>query len=675
MNFIRNNGEVVPVNKKDVSKLEETEKYTLYGARHNPSGEQMVSVVYKNGGHMMTGDTVNADADSGLVIDESEEELRLDEMQVMTNPSARITWKNLRLQSAIEGRETVSSVRSARRAARGLRNIVSSITGGTISSGDSLRDTPMLFMANATDWYDYITNMSAVDIGAEFAKGVSHAQRAGNALFAAEWQADPSHNNMAGRLMPGGDLQDATRKGQIAYDVLTRGRDILSQQGYGANNEEVMHALVADILRSMPIKQYNFYTLYNLHADEGDKIYREFQSRYIPLDTAEVEMVLEMQRALDSEGDAYAFRTTSNEEQGVLASKMMRSAVADYEVGDTMSVRTILRALRDPPYNYRPRAVAIASASEGNASLRAGEKKSSIYLELQVANKNMIKTMTDSGVGRKTANDKIGVFVIGVEEHHLKKDNKNQIDSKHAGRYETIQIAQSAYDPTPQYLAVKMSGKGGKGKSGGGNRWKIVDYAEDYLKTDSQKGGKYSSSADKKGRNIRQGLGGGGDKKPRKNPKGRGKLHYVEIWPKTQISMKKREPAPGRQKGETRHGSGKSKKGQTYWTKGVNKSLPEYQMLQMGTLKRTGEEAPYRIRLPTSHFAIRFHEGAGYKTLMPKKDKANKAFIKAYEEFLKFYGFPKHMPSKDTYNRFIIPKDEMMQSPYFEEVRSRAGKK
>ena len=107
----------------------------------------------------------------------------------------------------------------------------------------------------------------------------------------------------------------------------------------------------------------------------------------------------------------------------------------------------------------------------------------------------------------------------------------------------------------------------------------------------------------------------------------------------------------------------------------MNKSLPEYQMLQMGTLKRTGEEAPYRIRFPTSHFAIRFHEGVGYKTLMPKKDKANKEFIKAYEEFLKFYGFPKHMPSKDTYNRFIIPKDEMKQSKYFEEVRSRAGKK
>ena len=44
MNFIRNNGEVVKVNDKNVQTLEKTKEYTLYGARHNPSGEQMVGV-------------------------------------------------------------------------------------------------------------------------------------------------------------------------------------------------------------------------------------------------------------------------------------------------------------------------------------------------------------------------------------------------------------------------------------------------------------------------------------------------------------------------------------------------------------------------------------------------------------------------------------------------------
>jgi len=676
MNFIRNNGEVVKVNDKDVETLEETNKYTLYGARHNPSGEQMVSVIYKNDGH--AGDTVNPDMDAVMDSRMSNEEARQEDAPVlgpiMENPRKRLTWRNLRLPSAIAGEKAVKGKIATAVGApiTGFRQLTSLVLSGEFDANTSIRGTPYMFMVRAEDWYKYITNMNTVDIGSEFAAGVSHAQRAGNALFAAEWQADPSHSNLAGRLLPGGDLQDATRKGQIAYDVLTRGRDILSQQGYGANNDEIMHKLVSDIVASMPIKQYNFYTLYNLHVDEGDKIYREFQSRYIPLDTAEVEMVLEMQRSLEAEGDAYAFRTTSNEEQGVLASKMMRSAVMDYEVGDTISVRTILRALRDPPYNYRPRAVTIASAGmKEGSSLRTEDKKTSTYIVLDVANKDVIDDMVRVGVGKKVGGSKVGVWVLGLDENHLKKDDKHLIDNRYATRYPTLQIAQSNYDPSPQFLAVKNQGKGGKGnkKGGGGNKWTIVDYAEDYLKAGD-------GDRDKAKKSIKRGLGGGGGGgKPKRNPKGRGKLHYIELWPKTQIDMKRREPAPGRQKGETRHGKGTSKKGQTYWTRGVSKHLPDAQRLQMGVLKRTGEEAPYRIRFPTSHFAIRFHEGVGYKTLMPKKDKANKAFIKAYEDFLKFYGFPKHMPSKDTYNRFIIPKDEMLQSKYYQEVRSRAGKK
>ena len=48
MNFIRNNGEVVTVNDNDVTTLEKNPNYTIYGARHNPSGEQMVLVNYND---------------------------------------------------------------------------------------------------------------------------------------------------------------------------------------------------------------------------------------------------------------------------------------------------------------------------------------------------------------------------------------------------------------------------------------------------------------------------------------------------------------------------------------------------------------------------------------------------------------------------------------------------
>ena len=655
MDFIRNNGEVVTVNDNDVTTLEKNPNYTIYGARHNPSGEQMVLVNYNDTGNM--DNDLGEDTSSFSYEEEAEEREK-----VIGNPgpSTAIRWQNLRLQSAIDGELAVSgaSKKARKSVSRGLRGMFSAIAGGAIAKNDSIRDDPLLVMATAKNWYAYITNMNAVDVGAEFAAGVSHAQRASTALFAHEWQNDPGHDNLMKRLLPGADVQDAIAKGQIAYDVLTRGRDILAQAGYGGNQDEIMHKLVYDVLRSMPIETYNFYTLYQLHVHEGDRIYTEFQSRYVPLDVAEVEMVLEMQRALDVEGDAYAFRTTNNEQQAVLASKVMRSAVAAYEVGDTVTTRTAIHALQQPPYNYRPRAMPMAAAG--------GTSAETYYLEFQLAGKDTAKTidrLQREGVATKTAKDKMGAWVLGIKESDLDKNNRHRLDNK-AG-IETVQIAHSQFDLTPAYLAVKQGGKDGKGK------WKLIDYTEDYLKSDN-----------KKAKQIKQGLGkggGGGGTKARKewkkNPKGvgRGKLHHIEIWPKSQLDMKRAEPKAGKQKGETRHGTGKSKKGQGYWTRNVYKHLPEYQMLQMGTLKKTGEEAPFRIRLPTSHFAIRTHPTTGYKTIMPKKAKANKEFLKAYEDFLTFYGIPKHAPSKDTHNRFIIPKSERVQSDYFKEVRSKSG--
>ena len=194
----------------------------------------------------------------------------------------------------------------------------------------------------------------------------------------------------------------------------------------------------------------------------------------------------------------------------------------------------------------------------------------------------------------------------------------------------------------------------------------------DFVKSDLHKGNNWDAwdAAEGTEQNPR---------KRRKNPVGRGKLFHVELHPKTQLTMKKREPARGKQKGETRHGAGKptkdKKKGQTYWTKGVSTHLPSGQMLQLGILKKTGEDAPFRIRFPTSHFAVVRHPTAGFKTIMPKKAKTNKAFMKTYQDFINYYGLPKHAPSKDTYYRFIIPKSERLKSKYYQEIRKKVSKK
>jgi len=120
------------------------------------------------------------------------------------------------------------------------------------------------------------------------------------------------------------------------------------------------------------------------------------------------------------------------------------------------------------------------------------------------------------------------------------------------------------------------------------------------------------------------------------------------------------------------------KKGQSYWTRGVSKHAKDMQgvqLLMMGTHKKTGEEAPYRIKFPVSTFKIVNHPTLKYRTLMPKKEKANKAFIAAYQDFIDHYGVPKHSPSKDTYNRFIIPNVEKARSPYYKDMRKKIGNK
>jgi hypothetical protein len=716
MNFIRTNGDVVQVNDKDVNTLEENKEYTLYGARHNPSGEQMVSVVYNNDAA-----AEYADNDLGDSIADHPED-----REIRTNPSAKITWRNLRLQSAIDGEATVKGrVGSAiDKPAKLARFAGSLILAGQISANSSLRDDPMLVISTAKDWYAYIQNMNTVDIGAEFAAGVSHAQRAANAMFAHEWENDPGHNNLSGRLLPGADIQDAIAKGQIAYDVLTRGRDILAQQGYGANQQEVMHKLVFDMLRSLPIRSYNFYTLFRLHPDEGNAIYSEFQSRYIPLDTAEVEMVLEMQKALDLEGDAYAFRTTANEQEGVLTARLMRSAVADYAAGDTVSVRTILMTLQGPPYNYRARGVQIAAAG---GDVHAATGHDTVYMEFKLLNNDMVDVASQNVPGiKKLSKDKIGGWAIGVPEHHMDDKNGLQINKDHKAKYQTVPIAHSQTDPTPAYLAVRSkSSSKKKKKGGGGDAWTLVNYEEDYLRVGDQ------SEAGRAARSIRQGLGGsggrqtyggrgggrgggrsgggrgggrsgggsrsGGSRKDadwggkrdrgrrssggggrggaRSKGVGRGNYLYVELHDKRQLNMKKREAAKGKQKGETRHGTGKSKKGQGYWSQGVAQYLPAGQMLQMATLKTTGEEAPYRIRFPKSHFKAVAHPllKPNQKTLMIKKGKDNKEFIKSFQKFLDRYGLPVMTPSKDTHDRFVVPKEARLSSPYYQEVRKQIG--
>ena len=160
----------------------------------------------------------------------------------------------------------------------------------------------------------------------------------------------------------------------------------------------------------------------------------------------------------------------------------------------------------------------------------------------------------------------------------------------------------------------------------------------------------------------------------KKNPvKGwvRGNYLYVQIHPKTQLKMKKQSPKAGKSgpaKGDTLHGD-KSKKGMGYWTRNLNKHFPGQFMVQVGTHKKTGEEAPYQIRLDKKYFQRAMDHKTGIITIGIKKQA--KKISPEWQKFIDFYGLPEFKPTKDIHHKWNISKKH--RGTYYDEHRRKKG--
>lgn len=199
-------------------------------------------------------------------------------------------------------------------------------------------------------------------------------------------------------------------------------------------------------------------------------------------------------------------------------------------------------------------------------------------------------------------------------------------------------VHKSFFDPTPVGIISAATGK-----------WTVEDYSS-FMK----KGTK--TFEDRKQRNQRQKL----QQAVKGNPKGRGKFLFMEIHPKSQLTMK-------RGSGEEKHGQSKDT---AKWTKGLNKHFPGMKLVQVGKLKATGEDAPFRIRLPISHFKPVTHPTKGYKTIGMKK--GDKGLQATWQKIVDTYGMPKMSPVKGTYYRFIV--DKTQRGSYYDGVRRKTGK-
>jgi hypothetical protein len=178
---------------------------------------------------------------------------------------------------------------------------------------------------------------------------------------------------------------------------------------------------------------------------------------------------------------------------------------------------------------------------------------------------------------------------------------------------------------------------------------------------------------------------------PRGKPQGRGKFLELQIHPKTQLSMKLRATSKSGT-GDKRHGAPpKGKDGsQNKWSMGLYNLLntridamnfkmrkdkskkqkyPNISvMVHGGKHKKTGNWAPYRIKLPKSHF-VKSRLPDGTEVIGMKKSLSDKELVDAWRRFTNEYGMFK-VQRKDNEMYFIPHK----RGAYYDKVRRQTGK-
>ena len=687
--FTTDTGQEVSIPVEDITTINSNPNYDVLQARHNPSGQLLTKVVYRNGARRNMGSVQHVVDPAEWEIEQesipsSDEVDRIGEnpppvctcdshptmtcpvhpgrygaaqesfhgMNPAYNPSRAgsgvITWRNLRLSAAIQGSKQQTLGRAAQ-AVRKITNIGAAL--GRLNQNTSVRNYPELLpLATAEHWFDYIRNMDAIDVGAELSAEVSPQEQLAVYHFLKEWEMDPSHRAFRNRVNNGADIDSEITKGQIVYDIMTsRGPNPMKSADFSKHRYDKMFKLAMDILSSIRLNTYNYYTINRLHTQEGDRVFMDFRSRYVPLSAQEVQMVTEMQSNI-SDSRSYAFQTTSTPNQALEADQLMRKAVSSYQVGDTRTTKSILDVLMAAPFGYAPIHERI-SASHVKSSGETGEAKFQAGEVFRVAVKKLDQVPEEF---RKFA-DGNSIFVTTVDGKGKPNDFIKDGQLKGPGQASNVELILLDGFHTRKPVGILRAEGTGKGA-----KWNFSNY-DAHMK----KGIK--TFEDKKQRDRTKKLQDA--VKPKKNPKysvskkgdpkKRGKYLLMEIHHKNRMIMKR--------KASGAHGSSKNT---AKWTKGLNKIFPGEQLVQVGTLKSTGEEAPYRIRLPTTHFKRVTHPTTGKPTIGIKKGDAK--LKKVWQDILNTYGMPKHTPDKGTHHRYIIPTDQ--QGSYQAEVRRKVGK-
>ena len=644
-----------------------------------PNGRVVAAKDPMTGATMMRNLSTETYVPSDMPSEEEEQMMYDDAMNsiedIEPNPPRRplFNWKNLRLQQAISG-EAAAGARRAGRAGERTFGAAIRLMSERLPANQSIRDSPQIMMlATVEDWVTYVERMadSPIDMGAEFSASVSPSQRIAVTKFVAEWEQDVGHRNLLQKALPGTQPSDLVARGELVYSLMSnRGPNPMRARGYGSFKFDKMFRLAYDIISTMPINFYNSYTLFNLPALEGEAAFREAVDRYVPLDLSEVGMAIQMQQKLAEYGPGYAQIAVADPSMSNETYRLMQQVVNGYNIGDTAVVRSALNALQDAPFYYMAEVSADKSVFDAQNTAEKGvvgvsqlkkeqfDNHKDLYYNGLIFLKDFPQAALDPATGKLLANNQMpeGVNIANRKFAVV----RGPFDTEVQG------VFQFGSDPNKKQSYIH-----GAKLENTKTRKEKIDAATE----------------------MAEALGN-----PRGKPVGRGKFYTLELHPKTQLDMKLAVTTSSGQ-GDARHGRGpKGKEGsQNTWTKGLYKVLdadiearnakhrkdkktrkdkfPKMGlMITGGKHKKTGGFAPYRIKLPKSHFAIgRTPDGA--QSIGLQSGKASPAIKAAWEKFTDEYGVFVRKDTKSTQFRFIPSKKAEHRGAYYDKLRRQVGAK
>ena len=511
----------------------------------------------------------------------------------------------------------------------------------------------------------------ALEINAPYSPEEALSLRA----FCEEWGTiDPGHVAFRQRLInhPSTNEADAILKGNMVYDICTRQIRLRTSpdDGRRGGNNPIPIRLAHDILTSIPFREFNFYTLNSVHAEEGPGLYRDFLSRYIRLTATEVSMVEEIEDGIRAGGRGYATMSTSLTGDAAEAYAIMQQTVEAMELGDTVTVRANLNALLAAPYSYASSAMNINVSGPHGGNFVA--KNALVFVKIKegaLTEKNQKKADTAAmyKYGRNSAGIQVempgpssgGAISNATPEGYYAEVNDNGIGIKRI--YEVLKIGDNKN--------VRIVGRDREALAlnnliGGFNA-----FDERAMDRRADDGGRPRRDASR-------------DRRPRGNPgvrtnrfggegtMGRGSFIQVQLLPKTQVEF------TGKHKGK--------KNATQFWEQGGTKVSDSTGLagvfsggpsndgyfIKTAIHKRTGKPVPWLIALPRKSFEA-FTDSEGRRTVRPKHRKAEAN--PAWEKFTSLYGIPTYSGGKGTKNLFKIKKAD--RGTFYSKLRATPTKK